>query len=360
LNIPNCDPKACILPGIPFPPGCDAGAGPGGPGTPPATRPAVEPAPAEVDPPQEDPDLAKAWGILKVGAKDSWATFRGDKNFIVADIDTGTDYNHPDLAGNIWRNPNPVNGDVVGWDFIHNDGLPYDDQGHGTHTAGSIGAVGGNGIAISGVAQKVSIMTLKFLSAQGQGSTADAIKSIDYAVANGARVLSNSWGGKSNPLNPDAQKENKALYDSIERARTAGVLFVAAAGNDGKNNDKPNEASYPAAFDNDNILSVAATDENDKLAFFSNTGVVSTDLAAPGVNVYSTQPQARYQKASGTSMACPHVAGAAALLWARHPSWDYKKVKQVLMDTAQKQPSLQGKMVTGARLDILEALRSTE
>jgi len=355
FEIPGCDPSGtlpCIFPGIPFPPGCDGGGGGGTPPPPPKTRPELKDPPADVNPPVADPDLSKTYGLSKTEATEAWKEFRGSKEFIVADIDTGIDYNHQDLAFNVWRNPNPKNNDIVGYDFIHNDGLPYDDQGHGTHTAGTIGAVGGNGVAISGVSQRVSIMALKFLSAEGSGTTADAIRAIDYAVEHGARVLSNSWGGKGD-------EDNKALREAIDRAKNANVLFIAAAGNDGTDNDG-RDPSYPAAFDNDNLIAVAATDNKDGMAFFSNYGKKTTHLGAPGVDVYSTIPGDKYKAYSGTSMACPHVAGAAALVWAKNPTWDYKKVKEVLMKTVDAVPSLNGKTITGGRLNVLRALRSTE
>ncbi len=356
FDIPGCDPDAklpCLFPGIPFPPGCEDGGGgnPGDPGNPPGkNKPELLPPPAEVIPPVADPNLSKAYGIGKVGADKAWELHKGTKDMVVAVIDTGIDYNHEDLAFNVWRNPNPTKGDVVGYNFIHNDGLPFDDQGHGTHCSGSVGAVGGNGIGVAGVTQRVSIMGVKFLSAEGSGTTEGAIKSIDYAVENGAKVLSNSWGG---PMDGN----NNALQDSIRRAEAKGVLFIAAAGNDGKNNDNASQASYPAAFNNENIIAVAATDDKDGMAYFSNYGKVSTDVGAPGVNVYSLAPGNKYASMSGTSMACPHVAGAAALLWSKNPSWDWKKVKQVLMDTADKVPSLAGKTVTGGRINVLSALQ---
>lgn len=356
FDIPGCDkdaPMPCLIPGIPFPPGCQDGGEnppePGNPNQPPADRPALADAPADVVPPVADPDLSKAYGVSKVGAVEAWKSFRGSKDFIVADIDTGIDYNHPDLAFNVWRNPNPsAKKDIAGYDFVHDDGLPYDDNKHGTHTAGTIGAVGGNGAGISGVTQRVSIMGLKFLSGEGSGTTADAIKAIDYAIEHGAKVLSNSWGGKGDD-------GNKALYDAIERARAKDVLFVAAAGNDGTDNDGKNP-SYPAAFDNDNMLSVAATDANDKLAFFSNYGKKTTHVAAPGVKVYSTVPGGKYENLDGTSMACPHVAGAAALIWSKNPKWTYKQVKKALMDTVDPIAALKGKTVTGGRINVLSAL----
>jgi subtilisin family serine protease len=359
FELPGCTPIGdgggsvpCLIPGFPFPPGCsDSGEG-GGEEPPPASKPELQDPPADVYPPVADPDIEKAYGLGKTGAVDAWKEYASSKEIIVAVIDTGHDYNHEDLAANIWRGKDESGATITGWDFIHGDGMPFDDQGHGTHTSGTVGAVYGNGKGVSGVAPKISLMGVKFLSAEGSGTTADAIKSIDFAVAHGAKVLSNSWGGQGGG-------ENKALKDSIEAAGAKGVLFVVAAGNDGADNDG-SRASYPAAFNSENILSVAATDKMDKMTSWSNYGKVSTDLAAPGSGVYSTMPGSQYKAMSGTSMACPHVAGAAAYLWSQHPEWDYKKVKQVLMETADKVPGLETKTVTGARLNILKALQYKE
>lgn len=364
LPIPGCDdggggggggdtPIPCLFPGIPFPPGCtdEGGGGGGGGGTPPA-RPDLAAAPDDVNPPVVDPDLSKIYGVKITNADQAWKSFRGTKDFIVADIDTGIDYNHEDLAFNVWRNPNPTQNDVVGFDFIHNDGLPYDDNEHGTHTAGTIGAVGGNGKGVSGVAQRISIMSLKFLSGAGSGTTADAIKAIDYAIAHGAKVLSNSWGGKGD-------EDNKALYESIERAKAKDVLFIAAAGNDGTNNDGK-DPSYPASFDNDNLISVAATDDKDRMASFSNYGPKTTHLGAPGVNIYSTVPGGKYASFSGTSMACPHVAGAAALIWSAKPTLTYKEVKKILLESTDSVTALSGKVSTGGRLNVQKALAKVQ
>jgi subtilisin family serine protease len=359
----------CLIPGIPFPPGCeDSGGGeePGEPGNPgnPGGRPAIQPPPAEATP-AADPDLAKAWGIAKVSADKAWSTQKGNKNIIVAVIDTGVDYNHPDLAFNMWRNTkalqgmktgvdpfgDEVTGDVVGWNFVHNDNLPFDDNQHGTHCAGSVGAVGDDGKGISGVSQRVSIMAIKFLSAQGSGDTAGAIKSIDYAVSRGAKILSNSWGGKGD------DGSNGALKDAVVRAEKAGVLFVAAAGNDGTDNDR--DPVFPAAFDVPNMLTVAATTETDGMAFFSNKGAKSVHVGAPGTNVYSTAPNGRYQKLSGTSMACPHVAGAAALVWSQFPNADYKEIKRRLMDSGDAISALNGKTVSGKRINVMNAVKGT-
>jgi subtilisin family serine protease len=361
----------CIIPGVPFPPGCDdsggGGGDPGNPGQPtppPGNRPAIQPAPVEASP-AADPDMGKAWGITKISADKAWTTNKGSKNVVVAVIDTGIDYNHPDLAFNIWRNAkgakslstgvnasgDEITGDVVGWDFVHNDNLPYDDNEHGTHCAGVIGAVGNDGKGISGVNQRVSIMAVKFLTGQGSGDTATAIKAIDYAVSRGAKVLSNSWGGKGD------DGTNGALRDAIQRAQDAGVLFVAAAGNDGTDNDS--DPVFPASFNLDNMVNVAATTESDGLAFFSNTGAKSVQVGAPGTNVYSTTPGGRYAKLSGTSMACPHVAGTAALIWSQFPNADYHEIKRRLMDSGDALPALAGKTVTGKRINAQRALQAS-
>ncbi len=345
---------SCIFPGIPLLPGCnhylsDEDFSDGAAFV--SSKPILKVAPNEVNPPTADPDLKMLWGMAKINAVDAWKEHRGSKNLIVADIDTGIDYNHVDLGFNVWRNPAPSDkNDVTGFDFVHNDGLPFDDQEHGTHTAGTIGAVGGNGVGVSGVSQVVSLMALKFISRDGSGTTADAIRAIDYAIAHGAKVLSNSWGGQGDP-------DNKALYEAIDRARVKGVLFVAAAGNSSADNDSPDSASYPAAFDNDNLISVAATDREDSLAYFSNFGKKTTHLAAPGDKIYSTVPGDRYKAMSGTSMACPHVAGAAALVWSKHPDWDYKRVKKALLSTVDALPSLSDKVISGGRLNVLKALK---
>ncbi|MEK7690062.1 MAG: S8 family peptidase, partial [Bdellovibrionota bacterium] len=350
IEIPGCDPNATLpclidIPGvIQFPPGC---------GAPAVQDPALVEAPAETIPPVVDPSMDQIYGVGKISAPSAWASGNvGNKKIIVAVIDTGVDYNHEDLAFNMWRNPTPSDkGDVVGFDFVHNDALPFDDQSHGTHCSGTIGAVGGNGIGVSGVSQRVSIMGLKFLTAKGSGTLEDAIRAIEYAADHGVKVISASWGGRA------PASETKGLADAINKAKDKGILFVAAAGNEGKDNDKPDEASYPAALDNDNLLAVAATDDQDGMASFSNFGTKSVDVGAPGVKVYSTVPGNQYKAYSGTSMACPHTAGAAALVWATNPSVDYKKVKEALMNSADKVSSLVGKTVTGGRINVAKAIQ---
>ncbi len=360
--------QPCIIPGLPYPPGCDdSGTNPGNPGNPgqpsqptpaPGSRPAIPALPSEPAA-APDPDMGSAWGITKVSADKAWAKQRGSKSVVVAVIDTGVDYTHKDLAFNIWRNPhqsvNGVNvfgdnitGDVVGWDFVHNDNLPFDDNEHGTHCAGVIGAVGNDGVGISGVNQRVSIMPVKFLTGEGSGDVAAAVKAIDYAVSRGAKALSNSWGGKGD------DGTGGALKDAISRAQAAGVLFVAAAGNDGTDNDT--QATFPASYNLDNMVNVAATNETDGLAFFSNTGAKSVHVGAPGTNVYSTVPGNKYAKLSGTSMACPHVAGEAALILAQFPNANYKEVKRRILESGDALSALNGKTVTGKRINVLNAL----
>jgi hypothetical protein len=315
-----------------------------------------------------DSDYAKLWGLKNSGqtggtsgcdikAEDAWEYTTGSKNVIVAVIDTGVDYNHPDLSANMWMNPGEIPGngvdddengfidDVYGWNFITGapNGDPMDDNGHGTHCAGTIGGVGNNGQGVAGVNWNVKIMALKFLAADGGGSTADAIGCVDYAVQMGAKFTSNSWGGGG---------FSQALYDAIKASGDAGMLFVAAAGNSGSDNDV--SPHYPSSFDLDNIIAVAATDHNDEIASFSCYGATSVDIGAPGVDIYSTYPTAfgSYDTLSGTSMATPHVAGAVALIYAADPTLTADKVKSLLLEYADPVPSLAGKCVTGARLNI--------
>ncbi len=292
-----------------------------------------------------DIDALEAWD-LQVG---------GD--VIIAVVDSGVDYNHPDLAANIWRNTGEIPGngrdddgngyvdDTRGWDFANNDNDPMDDNSHGTHVAGTIAARGNNGQGVVGVNWSARIMALKFLTRSGAGSSADAIAAIDYAVANGARVINASWGG--GPY-------SAAMFSALSAANDAGVLFVAAAGNEGRNND--NTPSYPADYDLPNVISVAATDDADTLAGFSNFGANSVDLGAPGVNILSTTPANGYTSYSGTSMAAPHVAGVAGLLVAADPGIGITALRAALLDSADVLPDLTGRTVSGGRLNAFRAL----
>lgn len=308
-------------------------------------------------PPVTDPEIAKMYGLEKVGAQEAWQITSGSSRVVVADIDTGVDYNHQDLINNMWRNPGEIAGDgidndsngfiddVVGWDFRDKDARPFDDNSHGSHTSGTIAATGGNGIGVSGVAQQASIMGLRFLGgAQGSGTLEDAVKAIDYATENGAQIMSNSWGGGG---------YSQAMFDAISRANDKGILFVAAAGNSGSDNDK--KAQYPANYNLPNVLTVAATDAADKLASFSCYGVKSVHIAAPGVKILSTTPGDKYASLSGTSMATPHVTGAAVLLKAAYPNLKAKELKDILLQSVEELVSLKGKVSTGGRLNISKA-----
>lgn len=302
-----------------------------------------------------DPRYTSLYGMNKIGAPTVWDTTTGNPNFVVAVIDSGVDYNHPDLAANMWRNPGETAGDgldndgngfiddVFGADFANNDGNPMDDNNHGTHVAGTIGAVGNNGVGVAGVNWSVKIMALKFLSASGSGATSGAVRALDYAVAKGAKLSNNSWGGGG---------ADSALAAAIGRARSAGHIFVAAAGNSAQNVDVT--PSYPASYvaNYDNIVNVAATDSNDNLASFSNFGATRVQLAAPGVGILSTTPNNTYSSFNGTSMAAPHVAGAIALYWGQNPNLTYQQVISKLTSSVDVVASLNGKVSTGGRLNV--------
>ena len=315
-----------------------------------------------------DPSFGQLWGLNNTGqtggvadadidAPEAWDISRGADSLVVGVIDTGVDYNHPDLAANCWVNTKEIAGngldddgngyvdDYRGWNFVAETNDSVDDHYHGTHCAGTIGAVGDNGIGVAGVAHRVKIMALKFLSSTGSGYVSDAVEAVRYAAANGAKLTSNSWGGGG---------YSQLLKDAIDEAQGVGVLFVAAAGNESSDSDAA--PSYPAAYDCPNIISVAATDHADQLAYFSNFGAQTVDLGAPGVDIYSTSPQSGYRSLSGTSMACPHVAGACVLLYAANPAMGWRQVKAALLDNADAIPALAGKTRTGGRLNVGRAL----
>jgi subtilisin family serine protease len=275
----------------------------------------------------------------------------------VAVIDTGVDYNHPDLAANIWTNPGeiPDNGidddnngyidDVRGWDWVNDDNDPFDDHGHGTHTSGTVGAIGDNGIGVAGVNWNVSLVGLKFLSAGGTGSTEDAVSAVEYATMMGFDLTSNSWGGGG---------FSQALYDAIQAAGAADQLFVAAAGNGGTNTDT--SPHYPSSYDLANIISVAMTDHNDDYDSLSNYGAVSVDLAAPGADVLSTLPGNSYGYGSGTSMATPHVAGVAALIRALSPGVPSTQIKTLILGSVDDITDPSKPTLTNGRLNAFFAI----
>lgn len=321
----------------------------------------------------DDPMLGQLWGILNVGQKDSsgkvgvagidvgttqaWDIETGSDKMLVAVIDTGVDFEHPDLIPNLWTNEAEANGqpgvdddnngvidDVHGFNAITGKGNADDDQGHGSHCAGTIGAKGNDGKGIVGVNWDVKIMAVKFLDRNGSGTLENALKAIDYATKMGAKVMSNSWGGGG---------FSQTLLDSIKRSNEAGAIFIAAAGNDSNNNDS--SPSYPATYDVANIISVAAIDNQGAKASFSNYGKRTVHIGAPGVNVYSSTGGS-YDSWSGTSMATPHVSGVAALVWAHEPELTAVQLKERLLQTARPIAGLKGKVKTGALVNAFNAL----
>lgn len=302
-------------------------------------------------------------------AGEAWAAGRtGSSSVLVGVIDEGIDVGHPDLAGNIWTNPfDPVDGvdndgngyadDVHGWDFVGEDnsvydGLPgdTDTDAHGTHVAGTIGGVGGNATGVVGVNWNVGMLSAKFLGPSG-GTTADAIQAVDYITDLKTRhnlnipATNNSWGGGG---------YSQLLADAIERANAAGILFVASAGNNSSDND--NSPRYPSSYENSNIIAVAAIDRLGARASFSNYGATGVDLGAPGVDIRSTTPQNTYASFNGTSMAAPHVTGAAALYASVHPAHTAAQIRGGILGNTIPTASLSGRTLTGGRLDVLKAL----
>lgn len=297
-----------------------------------------------------------------VDAPEAWALTTGNRAVKVAIIDSGIDLTHPDLAPNLWTNPREeaaANGldddnngfidDVRGWDFVNNDAIPQDDHGHGTHCAGTIGAVGNNNTGVAGICWNVSLIALKTLNASGNGTLSDGIEAIAYSTSLGVTLTSNSWTGG---------EYSQAMADVIEEANEAGILFIAAAGNNSSYTEYYPE--YPASYPGTNIISVAATTRQDGLAAFSNYGPISTDLGAPGQDIYSAAHGGGYVYNSGTSMACPHVAGACALLKAFRPTLTHDSIRNLILRSVDQIPSLTGKTVTGGRLNLYNALLASD
>jgi len=315
----------------------------------------------------DDPDVKELWGMhhyagFDIDAPEAWKIWTGEigKGITVAVIDTGIDYNHEDLKEQMWNNPLeiPDNGvddddngyidDIHGADFANDDGDPMDDQMHGTHCAGTIAGVGNNRFGVTGVAWRgVRLMALKFLDASGAGRTSDAIRAIDYAVAQGAKIASNSWGGGGS---------NSALRAAIEHAEAAGMLFTAASGNEGLNNDEV--PSFPANYEIPNIISVASSTWEGELSDFSCFGNHTVHVAAPGSNIYSTVPGGGFATLSGTSMATPHVSGLAALVWMYRPMLSMHQVRQVIIGSVRKLAGLEGKLITDGLINAKNALES--
>ena len=330
-----------------------------------------------------DPFVPQLWGLQNVGqavnggvpghagadihAEQAWEISVGSTAHVVAVVDTGIDYTHPDLAANMWSAPSAFTvtiGDVPvtcpagsnGFNALTMTCDPMDDNNHGTHVAGTIGGAANNGLGVTGVNWVTRLMGVKFLNAAGSGTVADAINGITFAIqarqtfagsgAADVRVLSNSWGGRD---------FSQAMFDEIAVANTNEMLFVAAAGNDGFSNDLWPE--YPASYDVPNVVAVAATTNTDARAWFSNYGVASVDLGAPGVDILSTTTGNTYAFFSGTSMATPHVSGSAALVLSRC-ALDTAGLKATLLSTVEPVAALASITVTGGRLDVNSAIHA--
>lgn len=299
----------------------------------------------------------KLWGLHNYGqyggktnadidATDAWNVQNDASSVIVAVIDTGVRYTHEDLAANMWVNP--ADGSH-GTNVVANNTNPDDDYGHGTHVAGTIGAVGNNNVGVVGVAWKTQIMACKFLDSTGNGTIAGAIACMDYARSHGAKIVNASWG--------TTNFTSQSLHDAIATLRDAGIMFVAAAGNSSANNDVA--PLYPASYrDLDNIIAVAATDISDSLASFSDYGPTNVDLAAPGNWIFScwNGSNSDYLFQDGTSMAAAMVSGAVAVMEAHFPNENYQQIKQQIMANVDPQPTLQGQCVSGGRLNLYKAL----
>ena len=361
----------------------------------------------------DDPLLGEQWGLSAIGAQSAWDQTRGSPSVVVAGIDTGIDYEHPDLYLNVWINQDEIpaavratlrdanrdglitfydlnapankgkvrdidrngqidaadllsrakhggwsngrdeggNGytdDIVGWDFADGDNTPFDRDGHGTHTAGTIAAVGDNGEGVAGVLWRASIMALRIFGDEGVSASSRAIAAaIRYAADNGARVSNNSWGGGF---------PSQAIYDAIQYAQSKGHIFVAAAGNESEDVDSSWVDEYPAEFGLGNIITVGASDSSGGLAYYSNYGDANVDVVAPGSNVLSTYPGGGYRRMSGTSMATPHVTGAVALMLSRNPGMTAAQVKAALIRGADQSASLADASVSGGELNVANAL----
>ena len=311
-----------------------------------------------------DPYYNQLWGMNSIDAPEAWTITTGSSSVVVAVIDTGVDYTHVDLAANIWINPGEIAGngidddhngfvdDVYGYDFVNNDGDPMDDNSHGTHVSGTIAAMANNGVGVAGVNWSSSIMALKFLDSNGSGYLSDAVRAINYATMMRTQydvnvcVTNNSWGGGG---------YSTSMYNAIQASNNAGILFVAAAGNSGSNNDFSSQ--YPANYSCSNVVSVAAITSSGQLASFSSYGATTVDLAAPGVSIYSTVPGNRYASYSGTSMATPHVAGVAALAFALTPDASVAEIRDAILGGTEPSAALSGKTVTGGTLNAYNTLQ---
>ncbi|MDX6385128.1 MAG: hypothetical protein QOK48_2701 [Blastocatellia bacterium] len=319
----------------------------------------------------DDEMFAGQWGLFNDGAKGgkagadisamrAWAVTKGSEQVVVAVIDSGVDYAHPDLANNIWTRPEIIKAyededlgtidDQHGLNLVDDDGDPMDSNGHGTHCAGIIGAEGGNGIGIAGVNWKVKIMPLRFMDGDGAGTTKDAIEAINYVINRrragvNVRIISASWGSNT---------RSRALEDVIRTAYDEGILFVAAAGNDHSDNDQ--KPHFPSSYNLGNVISVAAVNRQDQLTAFSNYGANSVQVAAPGEEILSTWLNHGFAEKKGTSMATPFVAGVAALILSQNPKMSVDELRARILKSVDSVPSLKGQVSTGGRINAAKAV----
>ncbi len=320
-----------------------------------------------------DPMFGEQWALENTGqrggqpkadisAKRAWEKTTGDDDVVVAVLDSGVNYLHPDLLNNMWVRPDSIApyrddqlgtiDDQHGFNSVDTNGDPMDENGHGTHCAGIIGAEGDNDIGIAGVNWDVKIMPLKFMTAGGFGTTKDAVECINYVIDRkkagvNVRIISASWG---------STQSSRALKDVIQKAYEAGILFVAASGN--ASSDADRSPHYPASYDVPNIISVAATNRNDELASFSNYGAKSVHVAAPGVEILSTWLGNDFKEASGTSMATPMVAGEAALILSVEPGLSVDDLRERIFKSVDPLPALKGKVQTGGRINAAKAVNA--
>ncbi|MEN9724225.1 MAG: hypothetical protein RJB38_2211 [Pseudomonadota bacterium] len=305
-----------------------------------------------------DPDYEASWFLKRIGAEEAWKVSRGDASVVVAVVDSGVDYNSPELAANIHRNFRewPLDGkdsdqngfidDVIGWDFLRNKNLPHDPNGHGTFIAGMIAAVARNGIGSVGVCPECSIMPVRFSNRDGFGDTEDMAKAIEYAARNGASVINVSFAGEG---------ADRDLKKSLEFAGEKDVLVIVAAGNDSENIDRSN--TYPARYEMDHLITVTAVDEQDQLLDSASWGKKHVHVAAPGIRLIAPWSDGTiWKKGRGTSFAAPIVAGVAGLVRAAAPHLKAPQVREILLATARPVRGLQRKLVTGGVVDAAAAL----
>lgn len=318
------------------------------------------PKPVRAAQPLVDVPNSKLWGIQKIKSTSAWTITQGSPDVVVAVVDTGIDYNHPALKDNMWVNGKEKDGrpgvdddgnglvdDIYGADFISGQATPLDDEGHGSHVAGTIaGYLPGEGFF--GVAPRVRVMAVKTHNKDGEGSKSSVVKGILYAADNGARVLNCSWGGA-----PEAAEYDQMLFDAIAYANKKGAVLVASAGNESENNDTG--MHFPSNYELDGIISVASSTNTDARSYFSNYGSRTVDLAAPGSNIWSVAKGGRgYTYLSGTSMASPHVSGAAALLAStpRGRAMSAAQIRETLMNNVEKLKDWSNRVISGGRLDV--------